>query len=96
MNIAIIKDNIVTNTCVFASLQQAQQFPFDSNPDMIIELKSGYGIGDSYKDGEWIKHLPNPITDQETIKIDQDELIALFLDQQLEIENLKMEVNANV
>ena len=58
MNIACIKNNIVTNTVVFESLEMAQEF-FNKglipNTDTVVELQEGFGINDSYIDETFSK-----------------------------------------
>lgn len=63
MNIAIIKKGLVINGAVFDDLETAQSFRVngvwaDIGADSIAELPEGYGIGDSYINGEWIKAEP--------------------------------------
>lgn len=69
MNIGIIKDTICVNTAVFNDFETAQEFlingAFPDNPDTVVELPDGYGIDDTYIDGEWVKKLaPEPIIDR--------------------------------
>lgn len=58
MNIAVIKDGACVNVCVFQDLKTAQSF-LKANvwpgASEVLEAPDGYGIGDSYEDGEWTK-----------------------------------------
>lgn len=61
MDIAAIKNNVVADVYVFDEMQTAEQFFRDGafgDVDMVFALPEGYGIGDQYKDGEWIKNEP--------------------------------------
>ena len=67
MNIAIIKDGVCIDMCVFEAIQTAQEFlqgdvwPGASHA---LEAPDGYGIGDSYADGAWTKapsKQPEPV-----------------------------------
>lgn len=58
MNIAIIEKNICIDVGVFDDLKTAREFlSFNIWPeaDSVAILAEGFGIGDSYVDGEWIK-----------------------------------------
>lgn len=56
MDYAFIKNNIVVNVAVFESDLDANNFK-EHVPeiDNIVKLEDGYGIGDKYEDGLWIK-----------------------------------------
>jgi len=58
MNIAVIKDSMCINVCVFNDLETAYNF-LKANvwpgASEVLEVPDGYGIGDSYVDGEWTK-----------------------------------------
>lgn len=68
MMIATLKDDVVINVYDYESMQEAQDlFEKGAFPpaDGIVELKDGFWIGDSYKDGVWSKdhateELPDP------------------------------------
>lgn len=60
MNVAIITDGVVENSCVFDDILTAQEFLTANvwpGAEVVIELPEGYGIGDSYDEqtGEWTK-----------------------------------------
>lgn len=86
MNIAILKDKNVTNTVVFDNFETAQEF-FNNgvwpDTDDIMELPEGYGIGDSYIDGEWIKapqpELPEPEPEPELEPTEERLAIEILL-----------------
>jgi hypothetical protein len=62
MTIAILSNTIVTNTAIFEDFETAQQFLADGvweDADDVQEPPDGFGINDSYIDGEWIK-VPEP------------------------------------
>ena len=62
MIIAIIKDNIVIDAAVFNDLELAKEFLENDvwpGADSVVELEDGFGIGDSYVDGEW-ERAPEP------------------------------------
>jgi len=68
MNIAIIKENEVINAAVFDDIETARQFHemgvwAESAADGVAELPDGFGIGDSYLGGEWVKK-PQPEIDE--------------------------------
>jgi hypothetical protein len=59
MNIACIKNNIVTNVLVFETLEMAQEFLTNGwipDTDLIAEINVPFGIGDNYIDGEFSKY----------------------------------------
>lgn len=67
MNIAVIKDGVCVNVCVFQDLKTAQSF-LKANvwpgASEVLETPDGYGIGDSYADGAWTKapsERPEPV-----------------------------------
>lgn len=67
MNIAVIKDGVCVNVCVFQDLKTAQSF-LKANvwpgASEVLEAPDGYGIGDSYADGAWTKapsERPEPV-----------------------------------
>ena len=67
MNIAVIKDGVCVNVCVFQDLKTAQSF-LKANvwpgASEVLEAPDGYGIGDSYADGAWTKapsEQPEPV-----------------------------------
>lgn len=60
MNVAIITDGVVENSCVFDDILTAQEFLTANvwpGAEVVIELPESYGIGDSYnaQTGEWTK-----------------------------------------
>ena len=66
MNIAVIKDGVCVNVCVFQDLKTAQSF-LKANvwqgASEVLEAPDGYGIGDSYADGVWTK-VPSEDVDE--------------------------------
>jgi len=85
MNIAIIKQTLCINTAVFPALSMAQQFLDRGmwDADDVQALPEGYGIGDSYIDGEWIKapqpEQPEPPEPLEPI-LSAEEMWAAFME----------------
>jgi hypothetical protein len=62
MNIGIIKDTLCIDAAVFETIETAQRFLADgvwTDADDVRELPEGYGIGDSFIDGAWVK-APEP------------------------------------
>ena len=68
MSIAVIKDTVCIDAAVFDNIATAQEF-LKANvweADSVVELPDGYGIGDSYVGGEWVKApQPEPIEQTE-------------------------------
>lgn len=56
MNIAVVKEGTITNVIV-ASMEVAQQFIDEGHldGDTVVELQPGFGIGDTYVDGLFVK-----------------------------------------
>lgn len=73
MNYAFIKNNICYNIVVFDDSEVAEAFEAylkeDGLVDEIVILANGFGIGDSYLNGIWIKKQPiaEPPTAEERI-----------------------------
>lgn len=58
MDIAVIKNGICINVCVFSDLATARNFLAMNvwpGASEVVEVTGGYGIGDSYVNGEWTK-----------------------------------------
>lgn len=80
MDFAFIKDNVCFNIVIFENIEKAQAFKKvmtqDGIIDDIVNLKSGYGIGDRYENGVWLKYkLESPIampTTEERITLLED------------------------
>lgn len=56
MTIAVIKDGVCSDICEFYDLQTAQEFLNAGaweGASNVVEKPAGYGIGDSYADGNW-------------------------------------------
>lgn len=58
MNIAVIKDGVCINMCVFDDIVIARNFLAMNvwpGASEVLEAPDRYGIGDSYADGVWTK-----------------------------------------
>jgi len=63
MNIGIIKQTLCVDAAVFEDISTAQAFLERGvwDADEVHELPPGFGIGDSYTGGEWVKApVPEP------------------------------------
>ena len=55
--LAVIEDGVCTNVVVFPTLMMTQEFLVSGmlQGDAVVELDEGFGIGDQYKNGTWVK-----------------------------------------
>lgn len=86
MKFAEIKDNIIVNIAIFDDLKTVEEFETSLNTKY-VELESGYGIGDRYIDGEFLKN--------ESISEPQDaetDIISMMVDHEYRLTLLELGV----
>jgi hypothetical protein len=72
MKVGIMKNTLCINAAVFETIETARKFLADgvwTDADDVQELPEGFGIGDSFIDGAWVK-APEP--EVEPILVDDD------------------------
>jgi len=88
MNYAFVKDNVCINIAVFDSYDDVVEIKPFSDCDDIIPAEDGFGIGDKYENGVWIKAEPIPeppkeLTEIEKLRIEQAQANAEMIDLML-------------
>ena len=69
MVFAKIKDGVCINTMIFSTKEKALEFDNE-----LVEVEEGFGIGDWYKDNQWLNPIP---TTEEKIEDIKNELVKL-------------------